>query len=105
MSHTRGPWRATGWDYVYDCAPVFAEYGMVAKGCYWGGTEQAKTNARLIAAAPDLLEALKEATDEVIACGGERHIQLDGAWLSKALAAIAKARGTSGEREQNGTKT
>lgn len=85
--HTPGPWIAKG-DNVYE----ENEPGRIAKTC--GGTdEQAAANARLIAAAPDLLEALKlqkcfqcdesEPDDEVCdACRAKR-------------AAIAKAeRGT-----------
>ena len=51
--------------------------------------DQLKSNARLIAAAPDLLEALEEI---VSAADGDGWSQID-ADLRKARAAIAKATG------------
>ncbi len=106
MSHTPGPWIT---DPEFEHQVVLGRDGrMVADCAIFHKKITAKrcaANAYLVAAAPDLLEALEAAADEVIGCGGERRIQLDGVWLTKARAAIAKARGTSNEREQNGTKT
>jgi hypothetical protein len=98
-SHTPGPWE------IYDCESairVGIEGGngtsVVAFGAkgddagVWGGTkDQAKANARLIASAPELLEALKRLVDLHVATYG-----LDGAWdeeLNNAQKAIAKAEG------------
>ncbi len=83
--HTAGPW------VVEDDASRYAD----SKGCYYirdavghvgrtqaRGEEKNLANARLMAAAPDLLEALKE----VLAISDRKH----DAW-DKAHAAIAKA--------------
>lgn len=59
-----------------------------------GDTEQWAADARLIAAAPDLLEALRR----VVASGGLPGANLENA-LAKAHAAIAKADGASSEHE------
>lgn len=88
--HTPGPW---------DCGVVVNlrcidtdEFGF---SIAWINTdnhnkiEEAKANARLIAAAPELLEALEEI---VSAADGDGWSQLD-ADLRKARAAIAKATG------------
>ena len=93
MSHTPGPWR---WK-----LEEFGSYRLIAKdgtkvaddgsadGEYGGWMNDPKEpNARLIAAAPDLLEALELA-----------HAMLSGANMNvnvvekKVRAAIAKARG------------
>ena len=82
--HTPGPWKVQGtprrgWD-------IFS----LAKGCYVAfdeplreGAISLEGDARLIAAAPELLEALEIALD----CAG------DAWWAEKAEAAIAKAKG------------
>lgn len=87
MNHTPGPWVASemrvfrgdidGNTYIAGTAP--ADYSG-------GDTSEAKANARLIAAAPDLLAAL----EAVIANGHESAPGL-GAYLN-ARAAIAKAK-------------
>jgi len=60
-------------------------------------TETSRANATLIAAAPDLLEALERLKCEVILSDVdpayiERHFK---PWIEKAATAIAKARGTA----------
>jgi hypothetical protein len=97
--HTPGPW---GWDDVPGS-------GIQIRGPYKGGTRllfieiwrqfperewdaEMEANARLIAAAPDLLESLQEI---VAAADGAGWSQLD-ATLAKARAAIAKATGEQG---------
>lgn len=105
MSHTPGPWIADG-KIVHaenGSALYIAECQNVGVGERWSGSDyasepHAEANARLIAAAPDLLEALIE----------ERRIRLLGQqpyvhWESlrdarrdcyaKTDAAIAKAKG------------
>lgn len=66
--HTKGPW-------MWDSDPIKGDplnrlrYQVVARGktvtqCYYSSSdEHAEHDARLIAAAPDLLEALKAAVD------------------------------------------
>jgi hypothetical protein len=86
--HTPGPWkylRTSGFD-----------YGSTA---YWipgiCGNVKDEANARLIAAAPDLLEALSkiEAACAVIPEGLEGYLEPLSDALADARAAIAKATG------------
>ena len=95
-SHTPGPWQVAEIpiDDLWICEEN--DPGHNVGICFPEKRDtllETMANARLIAAAPDLLEALKEAAEEVIACGGELRITLDGSWLSKALDAINKATG------------
>lgn len=90
MAHTPGPWKA----YVGRRPSVYAEgYGNInllttrngfQKGTSPRGLEQAKADANLIAAAPELLEALKEMLDLYI---------WDSDASDRAKAVIAKAEG------------
>ena len=75
--HTPGPWKATRNNMRVRSidAPV-CRLWMLRSG-------QGVANARLIAAAPELLEALKAATS----------FPLSDSWVPAALAAIAKAEG------------
>lgn len=64
MKHTPGPWKVEEkWDPRTDGVNVTSERGAVASALYIGGTIQPRVNARLIAAAPELLEALKLCVD------------------------------------------
>jgi hypothetical protein len=77
--HTPGPWR------VDSHFNIFYKDAMVAFPCISGGLDQ-KANARLISAAPELLEALLLCVDALE----------DGHWQETkqaARAAIAKATG------------
>lgn len=98
--HTPGPWTYDkGDDYVrenatgYCLARVF-EDSEHPDPKY---TEQLpqEANARLIAAAPELLEALKRAVTETIDAFKDDPIgqEYTSGWLSEACAAIAKAMG------------
>jgi hypothetical protein len=81
LKHTPGPWR-------YDYAPGFCGELLAPNGTTIAEfiTEPNDSDARLLAAAPDLLEALKAltATTDVVAYGAALH---------QARAAIAKAEG------------
>ena len=91
--HTPGPWVVVGsrtkyvearlvvslMQEVAACGPTLADEGY---------GQQQEANARLIAAAPDLLEALKELAD----CGAEAWGE-DRPCVKWARAAIAKATG------------
>jgi hypothetical protein len=58
--HTPGPWEAHAtYDGRIDGYRIKSSIGDVAIACYLGGTELARTNARLIALAPTMLEELK----------------------------------------------
>lgn len=94
--HTSGPWKD---------GPVFQRQGRAifftdtSKGGRWnrrldeGGVFGA-ADARLIAAAPDLLEALLSITDQLERIGDTRPHK-DGQYIEAARAAIAKATDTN----------
>jgi hypothetical protein len=87
--HTPGPWEIDqairhGFT-VYSQQAGFIVGYMDEEGRY--GAVESEANARLIAAAPDLLEALEE-----LLVQREGHYSTQTAW-DKARAAIAKARG------------
>lgn len=97
--HTPGPWRVSGGgstDVFADDGSHVARVGVrTAVGTAY---VVALTNARLIAAAPDLLEALEwmvdnDETNEGGEWDEENAYWIDG--LNKARAAIKKARGES----------
>ena len=90
-THTEGPWMyATGED--WDGAHVTDKHGRIVADCQGCdipgacgevGTDEAWANARLIAAAPEMLEALQSLT----------HPMASDQDLSHALAVIAKVKG------------
>ena len=90
MSHTPGPWKQERALYRY--------YEITREG-YWVARTRGAENARLIASAPILLEALKAVTLELHYCSQQL---CESGWtegstvrnaLSNARAAIAKATG------------
>lgn len=88
IKHTPGPW-------VFDedeCSaiPALHLYCADSKNPFHGSRseEELKANARLIAAAPALLEVLREITALMEACDGPNRI------TRKARAAIIQATGT-----------
>lgn len=91
--HTPGPWKI-GTPGPNGCYTVGTQGGlmtaMIAHSiCEPDQVDTANANARLIAAAPELLEALEEI---VAAADGDGWNQLDASF-SKARAAISKATG------------
>jgi len=82
--HTKGPWEVGSDAARENLIPVFGAGKLVAHTAH---TRQGYVDARLIAAAPDLLDAL---TDLVGGMGKEGNLYAD---LDKARAAIAKALG------------
>ncbi len=104
--HTPGLWftHRTGFSTVYIEARIGG--GMLQEVAACGptaeGSEQQEANARLIAAAPELLEALIEAEKKLVELermvgGGDGEVYVEGAILN-ARAAISKA--TSHEPSQ-----
>lgn len=90
--HTPGPWtRKFGQD-VYQGSGPFDALRLIATGTPTNGSPdelaEAFANARLIAAAPELLEAL----DELLAAAENFERPSDKA-IASARAAIAKAEG------------
>ena len=84
--HTPGPWQ---WTQHFD--PTISIYkdgfGQIAR-LYDSSAGTGKANARLIAAAPDLLDALVQFVDEFEGCYADGEPA-----MIKARAAIAKATG------------
>jgi len=96
--HTPGPWRCEveKWEEVWSVREDVANYGFVAVlkgGGHWVDKVQLEANAHLIAAAPELLEAL-ERTHEVLLAASHNVYESSQLYLD-ATAALAKARGES----------
>ena len=88
MSHTPGPWKLQEFsDQTYMISTF--QNGLIAQHV------PGKANARLIAAAPELLEVIREAVDsaEREMSKGRKASPGLATWLEKARAALAKARG------------
>lgn len=90
--HTPGPWKATLRTVT---APETEDRLPLDVRLYGGNADDNRANARLIAAAPDLLEALQECKqllDMVLCVQGGLPPDANGP-AAKALAAIRKATG------------
>lgn len=85
--HTPGPWRRSHESIDPEWDIVIAQHGVIVANVNACGQREA--NARLIAAAPELLEALEVCAD---ALNPENCYDIPKA-ADKARAAIAKARG------------
>lgn len=91
-----GPWVVDWDDFVVRAkspidgrmVPVARPYGVTENGTDVPG------NARLIAAAPDMYEALKSIVEDHDFCGDDWGDRRD-AWIETARAALAKAEGKS----------
>lgn len=103
MKHTPGPWEYhPAMNYTgYSIAPLgtlptlaacerFGESLTITCFNFPGSTE---ANARLIAAAPDLLESLSMIVNQYTELPAEVMEEVAPYWLPKAMAAIAKAGG------------
>jgi len=98
--YTPGPWT---WDVWQNLDPVFAldmvqGYGTI----YWTEESKREANARLIAAAPDLLEALEALLDEYVSQMKSEYDFPGDPWTPdgrndkvalRVIATIAKAKG------------
>lgn len=111
--HTAGPWSTVGTMTLYVEARIpgglIQEVAAVGPTEAYGGYgEQQRANARLIAAAPDLLEALdslikgyvgllEAGMDRITSLGGDCDpvpvMEQNDPWLRDARAAITKATG------------
>ena len=81
--HTPGPWEVSNLLRSYGSVYVRADRNFVRIYDEWKSEEMQLANARLIASAPELLEALQNL---------DANPELTSAWL-QASAAIAKATG------------
>ena len=86
MKHTPGPWEASG-DSIYRAGRIGVIADRVAY-CHCGEYLREVADARLIAAAPDLLEALEAALAYLVMAGTD-HAEPTRATIREA---IAKAR-------------
>lgn len=89
MSHTPGPWRVLpdegkGYFRIRGLGRRYRIANVLNPNL--SEQSQSAANARLIAAAPDLLEALKEAV----------AYPLTGDWFGRATTALARAEGRGG---------
>ena len=94
--HTPGPWCLSDESPMIiedECKVIVGSASTYPNSGYFPGQKEAEANARLIAAAPELLEALEKALDDS-ACDGD---QCGTEWHELARAAIAKAKGESNE--------
>lgn len=90
--HTPGPW-STGSRNVITCVPGLNDNCVIASGLQG---PDARANARLIAAAPELLgggEALLAAADMLLSCVDSGQAVTDDDWdrLAEAASALCKA--------------
>ena len=105
MRHTPGPWKAEGDEFYTTAGRVYIEgpngwKDQPIANCDWDlGLEENEANARLIAAAPEMLEAAKKLQDctgitpngMVVVIGGRNHDYNQAMKLLRT--AIAKAEG------------
>ena len=94
MKHTPGPWHVDGRP-RHEALEIHSESRRIARSLYEGGSEdnEANANAHLIAAAPELLEALKELCDMVDGLFSIDYHAYDSFTTQPARAVIAKAEG------------
>ena len=87
--HTKGPWRVDGPNGYINQIGIGPSIGAA-----YGAGEEVKANARLIAAAPDLLEALENLHANIAEYARINNLGgFDNQDMQQARAAIAKARG------------
>lgn len=90
--HTPGPWEMHGEFSGRDIVQIETKHGYsVADVRNYNRSEQNKANAKLIAAAPDLLEALQNLIGEVKDIRGVDVEEYKPAAFEQARAAIKKA--------------
>lgn len=87
--HTPGPWKQCIFNGIEQTTIQATDKSLVAAASYRQGDKSWSANARLIAAAPELLEALKHCADWMAAV----TLSEDTPVLMQARAAIAKAEG------------
>ena len=89
-NHTPGPWyvvRTLTSSLSIAASPKYTLIATVYGAAFHAGPYVAEANARLIAAAPDMLEALRT----IVEYGPQSGMKADAPMLIAARAAIAKA--------------
>ena len=89
-AHTPGPWLAVANDHYWEIRTFDEQIGDACASKYLTAGDNGEANARLIAAAPELLEALQEIVDY---SGGAQNALEDEYVMDRVCAAIAKATG------------
>lgn len=97
MTHTPGPWSADYGDFAAYCE-TGAEVCEVTRGRHDDGSripdDEMEANLNLVAAAPDLLAALTNCRDWLVAiCDSNKLEPTERGYLEAATLAIAKAEG------------
>lgn len=98
MEHTEAPWdyrfTESFRDPTTDDIEIIQSKTGECLARYAGNRHRSTANARLIAAAPELLEALEKAVADYGKEGGPWNVPSEpGSWIEMARAAIAKAKG------------
>jgi hypothetical protein len=93
MKHTKGPWYVSGDEVCADTDKGQAELATVHDECEYQPRLPKEANARLMASAPEMLEALEELMDPSHTCGCDCTMSEPCPIGEKARAAIAKAKG------------
>lgn len=93
MSHTPGPWATYPPEFTDgECWTVQEDGGMTVRVC-GGDSPENRANANLIAAAPELLAAMKDLLDQMHAIGLPEWHGAEGLCFDRANAAVASAEG------------
>jgi hypothetical protein len=88
--HTPGPWHTRKNDASITAEAPNGTASTVAHVDFSKSRDEWVSNARLIAASPELLDALIEIYERLAA---DIPVEVDDSWFSVARAAIAKAKG------------
>lgn len=98
MKHTPGPWAYNSEDQIIHLPNDFSK--MIAQVRGWGWIQKLPNpeqiqdaNGRLMAASPELLEALEMMIDRYTHLGKGGSTEMRGEAIDKSLIAIAKAKG------------
>lgn len=95
--HTPGPWEAIGWDVRTKRTDTDRRGFVIATTEISPFADERHADARLIAAAPDLLEALKTTLGNLrdLKANAFRNLDTIDEWIAVVEAAFARAEGKS----------
>ena len=95
IKHTPGPWQINNFDPFQVCDADGEARGCAAIAVMHGTAKEKRANARLIAAAPELLAALEcllgDIEQDMLTDRGAHRMVKSGKRVEQARAAIAKA--------------
>lgn len=95
LTHTPGPWRSQGWVPTWAYIPIHdARHNLIASMYPDSGhkytREQVEANARLVAAAPELLECVKLIRQIVVDAAPDGFNPLVGDWAERLYASQSR---------------